>query len=586
MPLFAASRNDLRVFRAISRRVLLGVAAFTLALFGLQLSAQAVPGTGGVFIVITGMHVGNPVMGTQDSCRGWVEHGQPVIPVTVNAAFFGEDPVGPYATVEWNGGFGDLPDDHFGTATAHAHYQHFHLLAKPSALVGWHGPGQYRFQGLVQDVGLGGGFAITTKDHYLAPPSPTVAKVKCTLTPTLGPKYVVDQVVGGALGQLKKLVCPECVTIKTYYDRLKGYSDALDGLMYDSMVDDPPDASYQQLATPVPAPVLPAPAGGTPSEETAYTQLATELAGEVGVMRSVYTTVNRVWGADNAADTYWHRKQLLHLADLTDQMAASLDALPALRDAMVSAFTDFPTFTVGASEVNDSMSELEAGLPDEEEAALTDLGVSRSDQLAIAELFSTYVDPLSVTTRTGQEALADNNDADLAAAMRTWGKWARSAIEEDPPVVTSASPATLPASGGVVTLAGSHLKGVTGVNFGPSTPDHGQGVLLSGCSETACQVTAPPGHGTVDVVAVAPGGTSKKVAAAQLTYTEPDVPHVTSIFPTQGAMTGGTQVSVFGSGLAGGRVDFGTVPADEWKCQATRCTAKFSPDPRSSRLHA
>jgi streptogramin lyase len=551
-----------------ARRALLAVVAFLLGLFGLQLPAHA----GGVLIVITGIHVGNPVMGTKDSCNGWVEHNVPVVPVTINAAFFGDDPVGPYATAEWGGGFGSS-DDHFGSDVAHNHYQHFHILVRADAMAGWHGPDTYWFQGLVQDVGLGGGIAIRTKDVALPPPSPTVAKVKCTVTPPLGPEYVLDQVRDAALDQLKGLACEACMTIKGWYDTLQGYSDAFDGVMYDSMVDDPPDAAYQTLATPTPAPVLPPPGGATGPQLTAYTQLATQLATNLGIARAIYTTVDRVWGADNAANTFWHRKQLSNLATLTGQLATGLDALPPLWTAMASSLTGLPAFTVGPSEVGSSLAGIDQGLSTEREAVLTQLGVSDGDQKEIADQFATYVDPLDVSTASGTDALSGSNATALASAMRTWGQWASSAVEDDPPVVTSVTPSTLPSSGGTyVTVEGSHLRHVTGINFGPSSPGHGQGDL-SGCFDTECLVYAPPGHGTVDVVAVGPGGASKPSPGDQVTYTEPDVPHVSGVYPAVGPLGGNNTVSVFGSGLGGGRVDFGTLPAQSWRCEPTKCTA-------------
>ena len=554
---------------ATARRVLLGGAAFLLGLLGLQVPAHA----GGEFIIITGIHVGNPVMGTQDSCNGWVQHNDPVVPVTINAAFFGDDPVGPYATATWSGGFGSS-DDHFGTSVAQDHFQHFHILVRAGALAGWHGPDEYTFDALVQDVGVSPALTTSATDFYLGPPSPTVAKVKCTVAPSLGPEYVLDQVKDAALDKLKELACEACMQIKSAYDTIKGYSDAMDGVMYDSMVDDPPDPDYQALADPTPAPVLPPPAGLTSDQQTAYTRLVTQLAADLGLGRAIATTVNRVWGADNAASTFWHRKQLSHLGLLTGQLANGLDALPPLWTAMTSSLTNLPDFTIGPRDVDRSMAGLEAGLTPERQAVLTQLGVSGADQQSIADLFATYVDPLDVQATSAAQALSGNNDAGLATAMRVWSQWALSAVEDDPPVVTSVSPASVPTSGGTfVDIEGSHLQHVTGVNFGPSSPGHGQAALLADCQPTLCEVAAPPGHGTVDVVAVGPGGTSTPSPATRATYVEPDVPHVSAVYPATGPLAGNNQVSVFGSGLAGGRVDFGTLPAQSWRCLPTKCTA-------------
>ena len=416
----------------------------------------------GEFIIITGIHVGSPVMGTQDSCNGYVEHNVPVVPVTINAAFFGDTPTGPYATALWSGGFGSS-DDHFGTGVAHDPFQHFHILVRAGNLAGWHGPDEYTFNAHVQDVGVSPAFTESATDAYLGPPSPTVAKVKCTITPTLGPEYILDQVTDAALDQLKELACEVCVKVKGAYDTIKGYSDALDGVMYDSMVDDPPDPNYQALATATPAPVLPPPDGLTGPQQTAYTRLVTQLATDLGIGRAIYATVNRVWGADNAASTFWHRKQLSQLGLLTGQLATGLDALPPLWTAMADSFTGLPAFTVAPSDVDKSMTNLEQGLSPERSAVLTRLGVSSSDQRAIAELFATYVDPRDVTPVSTTDALAGNNATDLASAMRTWGQWALSAVEDDAPVVTSVSPATVPTSGGTfVTIEGSHLQHVHG----------------------------------------------------------------------------------------------------------------------------
>ena len=529
-------------------------------------------------IVITGIHAGSPVMGTQDDCNGYVEHDNPVVPMTINAAFFGEDPTGPYATGEWDGGFGSW-DDHFGSGMAHDHYQHFHVLLRSGTLSGYYGPGEYGLYATVQDVGVGPALTQSASTAFIGAASPTVAKVKCTLVGPLGPEYVLDQVKDAAIDKLKEAVCAVCVQAKGMYDTLQGYNDALNGLMYDSMVDDPPDPDYQTLATPGAAPVLPPPAGLTSAQQAAYTKLATRLASQVGLGRAIYDTVNRVWGADNAASTFWHRKQLAHLADLSQQAAAGYDVLPQLWADLTATLSGLPSATITPLDVNHGLSGLDVGLSPERSAVLTQLGVSDADQRDIATLYATYVDPLTVEPTSLTDALSGTNAADMASSMRTWRQWALSAIEQDAPVISSVEESTVPSSGYVwFTFHGAHLRNVTGVNFGPSSVGHGQaGKVADGCSDTECTVVAPPGHGTVDVVAVGPGGTSQPSDATKVTYGEPPTPHVTKIFPAQGAAAGGTQVSVFGSGLDGGRVDFGTLPADEWACHPTRCVAKAPP---------
>ena len=82
---------------------------------------------------------------------------------------------------------------------------------------------------------MAGGFAVKSKDVSLPPPSPTVASVKCTITPALTPKYVLDQVRGAVLKELQKRICSACMEIKSMYSKFKAYDDAL-----------------KQLAVPVP----------------------------------------------------------------------------------------------------------------------------------------------------------------------------------------------------------------------------------------------------------------------------------------------------------------------------------------------
>lgn len=546
--------------------------AFLVGLAGLRVPADA---ANTMLIVIGGINVGTPVMATKDSCNGYMEHRDPVVPVTIQASFFGDqDPVGPYATAEWDGGFGSS-DHHFGTSVASARSQRFHILVRASTIAGWHGQGEYRFQGLVQDVGLQGGFTVKSKDVSLPPPSPTVASVKCTITPVLGPKYVLDQLKGAVIKEIQKRVCAICVELKSTFGKMKAYADGLNGLLYDAMVDDPPDPQFQTFAEPVRAPVLATPAGLTPDQQAAFAQLADRLATDVGVARAMYATVNRVWGADNAASTFWHRKQLAHLATLTDRAAEGFDAQPALWQALVDSFgAGVPDFEVGPAELNEAMADLERGLGEDVEADLTALGFTAAEQQEVAGLYATYVDPLEVEATTSREALAASNGADVAEAMRVWGRWARSATGDDAPVLTRVTPSEVPTSGGWLTLEGSNLRQVTGVNVGPSDVGRGQATMRNRCLDTVCEVWAPPGRGTQDVVAVAPGGTSRPSPETRLSYTAPAVPQVTKVFPSEGPQAGGNRVTVFGSGLAGGRVDFGTLLADEWSCTADRCWAK------------
>jgi hypothetical protein len=125
------------------------------------------------------------------------------------------------------------------------------------------------------------------------------------------------------------------------------------------------------------------------------------------------------------------------------------------------------------------------------------------------------------------------------------------------PGVASLSPSAGPTSGGTpVTIAGHDFTGATGVSFG--------GVPASSFtvnSDTTITAVVPAGTaGPADVTVTTPGGTSPVSPADGFTYLAPPV--VTSVSPSRGPRTGGTQVTITGHGFTGATgVSFGGVPA-------------------------
>jgi len=121
------------------------------------------------------------------------------------------------------------------------------------------------------------------------------------------------------------------------------------------------------------------------------------------------------------------------------------------------------------------------------------------------------------------------------------------------PSLTSIVPTQGPSAGGTtVTLTGSGLSGATGVNFGaaPATS-------FTVVSNTQITAVAPAGVGTASVTVTAAAGTSNG-----LPFTYVGVPTVISISPSSGPVTGGTVVTVSGTGFTGATaVTFGATPA-------------------------
>lgn len=125
-----------------------------------------------------------------------------------------------------------------------------------------------------------------------------------------------------------------------------------------------------------------------------------------------------------------------------------------------------------------------------------------------------------------------------------------------PPRVTALSVATGPAAGGTtVTIKGDAFTGATAVSFGATT------AAFTVNNDTSITATAPSAPaGTIDVTVTTPGGTSATTASDSFTYVA--APVVTGLSPADGPCTGGTAVTISGSGFTGATsVSFGGNPA-------------------------
>jgi len=132
------------------------------------------------------------------------------------------------------------------------------------------------------------------------------------------------------------------------------------------------------------------------------------------------------------------------------------------------------------------------------------------------------------------------------------------------PTVTKINTTSGPVAGGTfVTVTGSGFYGggtssaVSAVDFGATA-----GTSPSVTSDTTLSITSPAGSGTVDITVVTPGGTSAATSSDRFTYAP--IPAVIGVSVNSGPATGGTVVTVTGSGFYGGgassavsAVDFG-----------------------------
>ncbi|MFJ7955793.1 IPT/TIG domain-containing protein [Streptomyces sp. NPDC096319] len=156
----------------------------------------------------------------------------------------------------------------------------------------------------------------------------------------------------------------------------------------------------------------------------------------------------------------------------------------------------------------------------------------------------------------------------VPTGSRPWGLAMGKAVL---PAVTALTPDRGPSTGGTtVTLTGSHLTGTTAVTF-DGTPAGSVTVV----DDTTVTATAPAhSAGTVGVSLTARGRT---VAAGSYTYQAP-APGVTALAPAKGPASGGTAVTLTGTGFTGATaVAFGTVPAASFTVHSDTEITAISP---------
>lgn len=114
------------------------------------------------------------------------------------------------------------------------------------------------------------------------------------------------------------------------------------------------------------------------------------------------------------------------------------------------------------------------------------------------------------------------------------------------PTVTSISPAT-GVAGTIVIITGTGFAGATVVTFG--------GISANFTVDSDTQITAivPLGFGTgiVNVVVTTPVGFNVVTLASQFTYGSTAAPTVTGVSPSSGPVSGGTVITITGTGFTG-----------------------------------
>jgi IPT/TIG domain len=182
----------------------------------------------------------------------------------------------------------------------------------------------------------------------------------------------------------------------------------------------------------------------------------------------------------------------------------------------------------------------------------------------------------SGTWKISSVKLLDNagNEATLSGAQIEAKAFPHTVVDETgaPPTVRKLSPKKGPAAGGTeVTITGTNFTEVTAVKFGSK-----EAIGFTVKSLDKLSATAPAGTtGTVDVTVTTVNGTSAITSHDHFRY---EAPTVTSVTPNHGPRSGGTEVTIAGSGFepgsSGTLIKFGKVAATGVHCSSrSSCTA-------------
>ena len=184
-------------------------------------------------------------------------------------------------------------------------------------------------------------------------------------------------------------------------------------------------------------------------------------------------------------------------------------------------------------------------------------------------------DPIEGTSSSFGTYVAVSYRADVVAV----GSSGRVTVFTPTPLATKVAPAVGPAGGGTeVTLTGVNFVNVRGVTFG-STP----AAVFTVVSPTTIRATSPPGApGSVHVRVTNSYGTSPELPGGfggpSTRFTYVAAPTITGVSPGSGPPTGGTQVTITGTGLfSPSAVQFGGTAAASFTVRSSTEITAVSP---------
>ncbi len=153
--------------------------------------------------------------------------------------------------------------------------------------------------------------------------------------------------------------------------------------------------------------------------------------------------------------------------------------------------------------------------------------------------------------------------------------WAYSTSSFPPPTIKKRSPTSgLAAGGTVVTVTGENFVDANSVSFGG---EPAESFVVN--SPTSITAISPAGtSGTVPISVATPWGSSPAAAKARFKYSAPTI---TEVAPPSGPVTGGTNVTLVGTGFATGastEISFGKISATGVECSSTTHCVAIAPE--------
>jgi hypothetical protein len=161
---------------------------------------------------------------------------------------------------------------------------------------------------------------------------------------------------------------------------------------------DPPDPNFTVVAEPDPPTIAPLAGEGAGVLDAAYLeafdQLLANSAALSGAQRAFLLALERVQGAGEAGDLFWYSEQMAAAGRQAANMAAILEARPALGQAVQNADEGSPQLVCSVADAQAFQAQVQsAGLPESVTTLLNDFGAGDSRIPGIVESAALREDP-------------------------------------------------------------------------------------------------------------------------------------------------------------------------------------------------